>query len=700
MKRIVILIFIVSVIGLVWVGNNFYQTSQFIKNQSETLSKKACFNVINQLDSISKIEYDNIIHLADTLSNSSFSEEQLVEFIIDEGKRNKNLLGFTVAYLPNKFASKKGLYAPFYDLKTNELVNIADVYDYTNPELETSVWFTNGIVATKPVLTKPYFGEAAQEVVVDFALPFYSDSTKREKVGVISITISLDNFTELINSLVLGNTGYAFTYDDFGNFITHPNRNFILHKNLNTLEGDRKIDKLVNNLIIKEEGFVKYRSLYTQVPSVVYFARSKISRWKVAVVFSQSDISGDPKVLKQNMIQLGGAVSFFLFLLCTLLFKWYQLETRKLWLASFFISTLFVSNIAVVWLMHLDFDFSEELSNTTRVYDTNELHSYINKKDQDQHKLGHKEYLKIPTGIFIEELEVSESYDMSISGKVWQKWPADRDLKDKVGFHFIQSAPYGRSVKVTLLSKDKLENGSLLYTWQFDATLKIYFDYAQYPLDQHYIDIKLLYPDLTDDIMLIPDLDSYEVLNPSAKPGLSDVLFLPKHRIIASYFSFASMDMKTFFGRDRRKGVTEYQLLEYNIVIKRRFITPFVSFIIPALLGAALIFFLLYSLTKDKDDTSGVTVMGVVQGMVGLFFSLLLAHITIRNRIASPHITYMETFYFAVYIIIILLIVDVVMFSKNRNIKFIQYKDNLIVKLAFWPIWLGVLLILTLIKLY
>ncbi|MCF6351388.1 MAG: cache domain-containing protein [Cyclobacteriaceae bacterium] len=699
MKRFLYLAFTISFFSLVWISYDYYKTDTALKKQGKTLSKQACYSVINKLDSVSKIEYDNIQHLSDTLTNNLFSEEQLLKFIVEKGSKNKNLLGITVAFLPNKFLDKEGLYAPFYDLKTEKLLNITDFYDYTNPALKTSVWFTKAINSTKPILTKPYFGEAAQELVVDFAMPFYTDSIKTEKAGVVSITISLDNFTEFINSLVVGNTGYAFTYDDNGNFITHPNRDFILHKNLNTLKGNSSIKKLRKKLK-KEEGFLKYKSLYTQVPSIIYYARSKITRWKVAVVFSQADISGDPKVLKQKVIQLAGVSSIFLFLSCCLVFKWYQMETKQLWLASFLISFLFVSNIAVIWLMHLDFDYSQELSNTTRVYDTNELHNYINKKDLDQRSLGHKEYLKIPTGIFIEELEVSESYDMSISGMVWQRWPANHDLKDKVGFHFIQAAPYGRSIKISLLSKDVLEDGALLYTWQFDATLKIYFDYAQYPLDQHYIDIKLIYPDLTDDIMLIPDLDSYEVLNPSAKPGLSDVLFLPKHRIIASYFSFASMDMKTFFGRDRGNGVTEYQLLEYNIVIKRRFITPFVSFIIPALLGAALIFFLLYSLTKDKDDTSGVTVMGVVQGMVGLFFSLLLAHITIRNRIASPNVTYMETFYFAVYIIIILLIVDVVMFSKNRHIKFIQYKDNLIVKLAFWPIWLGVLLIVTLIKFY
>ncbi len=700
MKRITYIAFILSIINLSWVAYNFYQTSNALKNQGKALSKQACYDVIHRLDSISKIEYENIEKLAQTLSEKTFTEEGLRTFLIENGSKNENLLGITVAYLPNKFKGKDGLFAPFYNFKKDTLINIGDVYDYTNEALESAIWFTKGIKASIPTLTKPYFAQGAQEIVVDFALPFYAVGSESKKIGVVSITISLDNFTEFVNSLVLGNTGYAFTFDDLGDFITHPNRDFILHKNLNTLKGNASIRKIRANLTSNEEGFFKYKSLYTQVPSIIYYARSKITRWKVAVVFSQADISGDPKVLKQKMIQLAGAASFFILICFAVVFKWYQLETRQLWAASFLISFLFVSNIAVIWLMHLDFDYSQELRDTTRVYEANELHNYINKKDLDQHKLGHSEYLKIPTGIFIEGLEVSESYDMSISGKVWQRWPANRDLKDKVGFHFIQSAPYGRSVKITLLSKDVLEDSTLLYTWQFDATLKIYFDYRQYPLDQHYIDIKLIYPDLTDDIMLIPDLDSYEVLNPSAKPGLSNVLFLPKHRIIASYFSFASMDMKTFFGRDRRKGVTEYQLLEYNIVIKRRFITPFVSFIIPALLGAALIFFLLYSLTKDKDDTSGVTVMGVVQGMVGLFFSLLLAHITIRNRIASPNITYMETFYFAVYIIIILLIVNVVMFSKNRNIKFIQYKDNLLVKLSFWPVWLGVLLIVTLIKFY
>jgi hypothetical protein len=289
---------------------------------------------------------------------------------------------------------------------------------------------------------------------------------------------------------------------------------------------------------------------------------------------------------------------------------------------------------------------------------------------------------------------------MSVSGKIWQKWPEESDLKDNLGFEFLQASPTGRSVIVELLSKDKLDDGTWLYTWKFNATLRIFFDYSQYPLDQHYIDIKLVYPDLTDNIMLVPDFESYEVLNPASRPGMSDIIFLPKHRIIASYFSFSSMDMKTFFGQDRAEASSEYEALEYNIVIKRRFITPFISFVIPFILGASIIFFLLYTLNKDENDKSGVTVMGVVQGMAALFFSMLLAHITIHNRIPTPSVTYLESFYFIIYVLIALLILLVVMYSRSDRYRLLNYRDNLIIKVSFWPALVGMLYLLTLLKFY
>ena len=92
--------------------------------------------------------------------------------------------------------------------------------------------------------------------------------------------------------------------------------------------------------------------------------------------------------------------------------------------------------------------------------------------------------------------------------------------------------------------------------------------------------------------------------------------------------------------------------------------------------------------------------MGVVQGMAALFFSMLLAHITIRNKIPSPHITYLETYYFVIYVLIVLLIIIVVMYSRSDRYKFLNYKDNLIVKAVYWPAFFSMLYIITLISFY
>ena len=92
--------------------------------------------------------------------------------------------------------------------------------------------------------------------------------------------------------------------------------------------------------------------------------------------------------------------------------------------------------------------------------------------------------------------------------------------------------------------------------------------------------------------------------------------------------------------------------------------------------------------------------MGVVQGMAALFFAILLAHITIRNKIPTPHITYLETFYFVIYLLIILLIIVVIMYSRSERYKILNYHDNIVVKVAYWPFLFGLIYLITLLKFY
>lgn len=450
-------------------------------------------------------------------------------------------------------------------------------------------------------------------------------------------------------------------------------------------------------MLKNESGHFTHISPYTGVDSYLFYQTALQTGWKIAVVYSSTDLLGDPKVVEQKNINLSLSISLLILLV---LLVYVDIEsTPSMWRLAMMISLLFVVNIFVIWYIQLDVDYSEELSNRTRVYSKDALSTFIHKKNTEMERLGVAPYQIIPTGIHVNELLVTDSYDMGVSGKIWQKWPKNHDLPLSIGFQFDQAFPGGRSI-ITQLESKELVGDVWLYRWSFSAKLRIFFDYSNYPLDQHYIDIRLSYPDPTEDIMLVPDFDSYEVLNPSARPGLNNLLFLPRFRVIASYFSFLTTQVKTFYGKGSKLRTPEFESLEYNVVVKRRFITPFVTFVIPFVLGAGMIFFLLYSLSNDKNDNSGVTVMGAVQGMAALFFGMLLTHITIRNRIPTPVITYLESFYFLIYDLIIMLILIVVVFKKYPDHRLFGYRDNLITKIVYWPLLFGLLYFITWMKFY
>ncbi len=703
MRKLFVILSLISAALLAYTIYDYHQYAAYRLNKAIITGEQTVSEVKNHLDSIftdGKILADS---LAQQVAREDFELKELSGLLSRQAQLHPYLMGITVAYEPYAADSGQARYSLFYNKKIDKFFRIEDRYDYRDTSLVTSRWYTEAIKSGKPYLTEPYFAWVANELVTDYSRPFFRQVDGQKKlIGVVTLTLSLDQFTELVNTFVKGHSGYVYLIDQEGDFITHPNRQNILKHNVFEVIHDDSYAKEMQKALHTQHGHFRYTSHYTGVPSILFYETTRYTNWKIAAVYSYIDLVGSPKELERKIVNISMAGSLLFLFLLILFGRLYKPNTVRLWRLSILITLLFVLNIALFWLLHLDLDYSEQLENRTRVYSINALNSYIHKRDYEQRQLGRSRFLKVPTGIFIDELFVTDSYNMSLSGKIWQKWPVSHDLKDNTGFQFPQASPVGRSVHVELISKDLIDSATWLYTWKFNTTLRIFFDYNRYPLDQHYIDIKIVYPDITDNILLVPDFDSYKVLNPSSRPGMNDNIFLPRFRIIGSYFSFSSSDLKSYFGQKLEKVNPEYNTLEYNIVIKRRFVTPFISFVIPFIIGASIIFFLLYSLNKNKgdNDISGVTVMGVVQGMAALFFSMLLAHITIRNKIPTPHITYLEAFYFVIYIMIILLILVVVMYARSDRYKLLNYQNNLLVKVIYWPLLIGLLYIITLIKFY
>jgi hypothetical protein len=202
-------------------------------------------------------------------------------------------------------------------------------------------------------------------------------------------------------------------------------------------------------------------------------------------------------------------------------------------------------------------------------------------------------------------------------------------------------------------------------------------------------------------VVLVPALGSYELLMPSALPGIDKTLVLPGWDMDHSYFSYVAQNTQTSAAAPVSLSHLLPYDLSFNLVTQRQFLDPFVSSILPIIVIACLLFGLLIvgSKNNQKVSATGFKATDVLRASAALLFPALLAQVNLRSKIGGNEIIYIEYFYFILYVAILGVSANALTFTLgDRGVS--QVRDNLIPKLLFWPAILGACFAVTLIFLY
>jgi hypothetical protein len=661
------------------------------KEQSIQLGEQAGISVAEDLDaqlgaiSARAGEYAATIAAID-------NEKDLLRSIRLESHRFPLVLGVTVAYQPGAFMDKTR-YAPFFNKSINKFQFVEDSYDYTVPTRLTAEWYTGVIESGKPGWSAPYYGEAAKAMMVDYATPLVNASG--DVIGVVDYSIALSDFTRIVESLSVGEAGYGFTYAADGTILTHPDSDYLL-ENIFQLK-DGKDAAILEKMKNEAEGIVAYDSTYTFKYSWFFFRELKSTGWKSVLVFAEDDLLGASDEGRRKIIHIALGASLLLVAILLFALRIDQYNPRRLWWLVFAVSMIAAANIVVIWHLNLATDFSLFDDENERIVNQTILKKYADQYDRELRKLNGTAYTRVPTGIFIESYELT-SFEASVIGTLWMKYPKLLYKTAPPAFYFPDvSALETRGLSTKLVSEVEYDD-YILVTWSFRATLEQRFSYQQFPFEQNDIRITVLYPDFSKNILLVPDLASYDILNPSVRPGLNENVSVPSSNTISTYFTFRTLDYRTNFGVDA--PIKNYTALNFNMVMKRIWLNPFIANIIPILIVAMIMFIVLYISSGVEEGRSGLTTMNVIQSSAGFLFILLLAHVNERNRIMTPEIAYIELFYFSMYVFITLEAIVLAMLLRGVNWKVFHYGDNLVLKLLFWPVLLATWLAVTLVRFY
>jgi len=311
--------------------------------------------------------------------------------------------------------------------------------------------------------------------------------------------------------------------------------------------------------------------------------------------------------------------------------------------------------------------------------------------------------IKIKTGIFIQSLQFFNSSEVHLTGYIWQRYTDGlHDLikpkKNEIGFILPEQVNSGNDIKPREVYRVQDGNEEVI-GWYFEATLKQPFDYDLYPFDHKTVWVRMWPQKFSENIVLVPDFKSYKATGAHDIFGIEENIVLGTWNRENTYFDYQLTSYDTDFGIPDYIGQEGFPELHYNFVVKRKFENAFIVYLLPLFLVSALLFAALLTVSSKEELTSklGFSTSGFIGASSALFFVVMLAHIQLREQFAGASIVYIEYFYVLMYGLLVTATANTYLFSINatRWSKVISYNDNIIPKVAYWPVVLGSLILIT-----
>ncbi len=146
---------------------------------------------------------------------------------------------------------------------------------------------------------------ASGRVICTAACPIYAPSGK-EIMGAVVMAMELKFFSDILDKIKIGKTGYAYILDKNGLYINHPVKENILKVNINQIKGMENIARMVGQ---EKSGVTEYElEGTTKVSAVAYVP---VTGWSIVAAIPSEELYA-PAVFTRNMIISIGLISLTL----------------------------------------------------------------------------------------------------------------------------------------------------------------------------------------------------------------------------------------------------------------------------------------------------------------------------------------------------------------------------------------------------
>jgi len=318
-----------------------YQASRkILMNSASQNASNLALSTVNKIENILEPAEKIPGNLAPIIENTHYTEKELKHFLKSVVEKNHELFGSCIAFEPYAHDPDKLYFAPYY-YKDADTVSYKLLGDDNYPYFYLD-WYQIPKTLDKPIWTEPYFDESGGDIIMStYSVPFYKHTDSGEKLnGIVTVDIDLSWLKNLIDSIQLTESGYAFLISKKGTFLTHPIDSLIMNESIFTLaeEYDRPdIRKIGQKMIKGETAFIEYKTLLDGKKAWLYYTRLPANDWSLGIVFPEEELFADLHSLFTTLLALAIGGIILIFLVITVISKQITRPIEKLALASEFI---------------------------------------------------------------------------------------------------------------------------------------------------------------------------------------------------------------------------------------------------------------------------------------------------------------------------------------------------------------------------
>lgn len=287
---------------------NFYLSNEILVGKIEEGAINQSNLVISKISRIT-VGTEEIAKNVSLQSLYHYRNEDLNQFL------NQVLISNTILEsLHVEFAGQTGNSGLKFSSDKNGQMNI--IPDFT--EVGYLPRYKSELSASKKGLwTESFYSKSdSTNLLVSYILPIFSPDTTTV-IGVVSCEISLTQMQKMLSEIKIGESGYTFIIDKSGNYITHPNYEWVLRKNIyknevslvngNGVELDDKIRKGEAG-----SGYC-FSPYFDNQKSWFYFAPLSNADWMVITVVLHKELFQEINLTFQKVLLVSGVGILMLF---------------------------------------------------------------------------------------------------------------------------------------------------------------------------------------------------------------------------------------------------------------------------------------------------------------------------------------------------------------------------------------------------